>query len=215
MIKVSKIVCNMLQENCYIAADEATGDCVVIDCGAYYPADRQAVCDTIAQQGLHPVHLLCTHGHLDHTFGNNTILQEYGLKPEISEADSRMLASYKSQARHFYQMELDYELPMAEHILADGDVVEFGQSSLKVIATPGHSRGSVCFYSEADKLLFSGDTLFQGSIGRTDFDSGSMMQIIQSLRMLAQLPDDTKVLPGHGPSTTMGYELAHNPYLDR
>jgi len=215
MIKTEKIVCNMLHENCYIAADEATGECAVIDCGAYYKADRDAVVAAIEQSGLHPVRLLCTHGHLDHTFGNDTMMQRYGLLPEISEADSGMLKSYKSQARHFYHIELDYDLPPAGRIFGDGDVIEFGQSRLKVIATPGHSRGSVCFYSEADALLFSGDTLFSGSIGRTDFDSGSMMQIIQSLRMLAQLPDETQVLPGHGPSTTIGYELAHNPFLDR
>jgi len=214
MISVRHLVCNMLQENCYIASDE-TNECVVIDCGAYYPADREALLALISEENLRPVRLLCTHGHLDHCFGNNTMLEKYGLKPEISEPDKGMLTSYKRQAREFYRLELDYDLPPAGSVFGDGDTIEFGRSSLKVIATPGHSRGSVCFYSKDDALLFSGDTLFAGSIGRTDFASGSMMQIIQSLRMLAQLPDDTRVMPGHGPSTTIGYELQHNPYLDR
>lgn len=214
MMTINTIVCNMLQENCYVASDE-TGECVIIDCGAYYPADRQSLIDIIDKSHLHPVHLLCTHGHLDHIFGNNTVLEHYGLKPEISQADSRMMAGYKRQAQSFYQMELDYELPMAEHFVSDGDIISFGKSSLRVIATPGHSRGSVCFYAESDHILFSGDTLFAQSIGRTDLDTGSMMQIIQSLRTLSWLPDDTRVLPGHGPSTTMGSELTSNPFMDR
>lgn len=204
----------MLQENCYIAYDE-TKECVVIDCGAYYPADHEALVSTISEAGLRPVRLLCTHGHLDHCFGNNTILEKYGLRPEISEADKGMLTSYQRQVRNFYQIQFDYELPAAGATFGDGDTIEFGHSSLKVMATPGHSRGSVCFYSPDSSLLFSGDTLFKGSIGRTDFENGSMMQIIQSLRTLAQLPDDTRVLPGHGPETTIGYELSHNPFLDR
>ena len=84
-----------------------------------------------------------------------------------------------------------------------------------IVETPGHSPGGLCFYSEADKTLFTGDTLFRGSIGRSDFDGGSMFLIIQSLRVLSQLPDDTIVLPGHGERTTIGYEVATNPYLDR
>lgn len=204
----------MLQENCYVASDE-TGECVIIDCGAYYPAERKALIDYISEKNLTPKHLLCTHGHLDHNFGNDTVMAQFGLRPEVSEADKNMLANYKKQAQNFYQMQLDYELPSAEHTLSDGDVIKFGHSELQVISTPGHSRGSVCFYSKNDHILFSGDTLFASSIGRTDLDTGSMMQIIQSLRMLAQLPDQTRVLPGHGSETTMGYELSHNPYLDR
>ncbi len=99
--------------------------------------------------------------------------------------------------------------------LMPADTISFGHTTFKIIETPGHSPGGLCFYSEADKTLFTGDTLFRGSIGRSDFDGGSMFLIIQSLRVLSQLPDDTIVLPGHGERTTIGYEVATNPYLDR
>ena len=100
-------------------------------------------------------------------------------------------------------------------LLSENDVISFGNHKFTIIETPGHSRGSVCYYCSEENVLFSGDTLFHMSIGRTDFKGGSMMQIIQSLRHLAQLPDETVVLPGHDVQTTIGEELAHNPYMDR
>jgi glyoxylase-like metal-dependent hydrolase (beta-lactamase superfamily II) len=93
--------------------------------------------------------------------------------------------------------------------------VTFGSHTFKVLETPGHSKGCLCFYCEKEKVLFSGDTLFRSSIGRTDLSGGSIMMIIQSLRFLAQLPDEVVVYPGHGPETTIGNEVAHNPYMDR
>jgi glyoxylase-like metal-dependent hydrolase (beta-lactamase superfamily II) len=101
------------------------------------------------------------------------------------------------------------------HVFEKNEVIRFGNTQLQIIESPGHSRGSVCFYCQKEHVLFSGDTLFRGSIGRTDLDGGSMMQIIQSLRQIAQLPDETVVYSGHGPQTTIGNELAHNPYMDR
>ena len=96
-----------------------------------------------------------------------------------------------------------------------GDRIKFGSHEIEVVETPGHSMGSVVLYIKDEKVAFTGDTLFRGSIGRTDFEGGSMLMIIQSLRMFVQFPDDIRLLPGHGQETTMGYELAHNPYLDR
>ncbi|MBO4314588.1 MAG: MBL fold metallo-hydrolase, partial [Prevotella sp.] len=99
--------------------------------------------------------------------------------------------------------------------LSGDDAIRFGNHQFKVIETPGHSRGSVFFYCEEENIAFSGDTLFRFSIGRTDLDGGSMFMIIQSLRTISQLPDKTIVYPGHGDSTTIGDEVAHNPYIDR
>ena len=114
------------------------------------------------------------------------------------------------------RMELsDDDFAPVGRYLMPADTISFGHTTFKIIETPGHSPGGLCFYSEADKTLFTGDTLFRGSIGRSDFDGGSMFLIIQSLRVLSQLPDDTIVLPGHGERTTIGYEVATNPYLDR
>ena len=112
-------------------------------------------------------------------------------------------------------MVLDYDLPAGDLKLGENKTISFGSHTFKVMHTPGHSGGSVCFYCAEENVLFSGDTLFKGSIGRTDFPGGNMFQIISSLRELAQLPDATVVYPGHGPQTSIGFELAHNPYMDR
>lgn len=211
---IQRFVVNMLQENCYVVSD-ASGECVIIDCGAFYDEEKQAIAAYISQNNLKPVHLLGTHGHLDHNFGNEFINKEYGLKLELSERDNTFITEIDSQRKHFGNMVFDINMPPAGHFLEENELIRFGTHTLKVIETPGHSRGSVCFYEEEEGVLFSGDTLFQSSIGRTDLDGGSMMMIIQSLRMLCQLPDTTVVYPGHGLPTTMGDELAHNPYLDR
>ena len=110
---------------------------------------------------------------------------------------------------------LNEALPPVGRYFEDGEQITFGSHKLTVIPTPGHTRGSVCFYCEQEHVMFTGDTLFKGSIGRTDFEGGSMLQIIQSLRMIAQMPDNIVVLSGHGEKTTLGFELAHNPYMDR
>ena len=112
-------------------------------------------------------------------------------------------------------MTLNEALPPVGRYFEDGEQITFGSHKLTVIPTPGHTRGSVCFYCEQEHVMFTGDTLFKGSIGRTDFEGGSMLQIIQSLRMIAQMPDNIVVLSGHGEKTTLGFELAHNPYMDR
>ena len=213
MMKIEHFTCNMLQENCYVVSDE-TKQCVIIDCGAYYEAELSAIIDYIKTAELTPVHLLVTHGHFDHNFGNAAISQAFGLSPEISRHDKQLLDHCDEQAKTFG---VDFEQPCipAGRLLENGEKITFGNHVLQVIETPGHSQGSVVFYCEDEKTAFTGDTLFRGSIGRTDFVGGSMLQIIQSLRMLAQLPDDTVVMPGHGSQTTIGYELAHNPYMDR
>lgn len=201
MMEIKTFVCNMLEENCYVVSDE-TKECVIIDCGAFYGEERDAIVRYIDNNQLKPVHLLATHGHLDHNFGNNTILEHYGLKPEVAEGDRNMMNNYNQQAQKFYGMQLNFELPEAGSVITDNQDITFGNHKLKVIPTPGHSKGSVTFYCKEENVAFTGDTLFQQSIGRTDLHGGSMMQIIQSLRILAQLPDETVVKPGHGNDTT-------------
>lgn len=213
-MKIESLVCNMLQENCYVVSDE-TKECVIVDCGAFYEEERRALVEYIRNNDLKPVHLLATHGHLDHNFGNDTIFKEFGLKPEIAQADEAWITNYKEQAMKLYGMTLEMEMPEVGHFLSDKEKIQFGNHTLEVMETPGHSPGSVVFYCEEENVLFTGDTLFQMTIGRTDLEGGSMMQIIQSLRIIAQLPDNTKVYPGHGYTTTIGYELSRNPYMDR
>jgi glyoxylase-like metal-dependent hydrolase (beta-lactamase superfamily II) len=214
MLNIQRFVCNMLQENCYVVSDE-TKECVIVDCGVYYQEERKALVNYIRDNGLVPKHLIATHGHLDHNFGNNTIYEEFGLKVELHHADEDMLQNQDKDVTSFYGLTIDYEMPPIGKLLTAEDTIEFGSHRFTIIETPGHSKGSVFFYCEEENIAFSGDTLFHYSVGRTDLKGGSMFMLIQSLRMICQLPDKTTVFPGHGEKTTIGVELAGNPYLDR
>lgn len=214
MLNIQRFQCNMLGENCYVINDE-TQECVIIDCGAFFEEERKAIIEYITSNSLYPKHLLVTHGHVDHNFGNDTIFRHFGLQPEISEADGDALLHLKEQASAMFGIDIDNNYPPVGHYFEPNEKPSFGNHQLNIIATAGHTPGGVCFYSEDERVLFSGDTIFKGSIGRTDFLGGNRFMMIQSLRHLAQLPDDTKVLSGHGESTTIGYELATNPYMDR
>lgn len=211
-MNIRRFACNMLEENCYVVSDD-TGDCVVIDCGAYYDNERAAIVNYIRDNQLNPVHLLVTHGHLDHNFGNNTIYDEFGLKPEASEMDDNLMRALGRQAEVMYSMRLNYDFPEVGKHLTANETITFGTHKLRVLTTPGHSRGSICFVCDAEKVVFTGDTLFRMSVGRTDFEGGSTQQIIDSLHRLAKLPDDMVVLPGHGPQSTIGDEKKFNPYM--
>lgn len=204
----------MIRENCYVVSDSSS-ECVIIDCGAYYEEERKAITDYIRNNKLQPKHLIVTHGHLDHNFGNNTIFSEFGLKPEVSADDASLMSDLKKQAEEMFGMTVDYDFPPVDHFFEIDEEITFGSHKIKTIPTPGHTPGGMTFYCEEEGVAFTGDTLFRESIGRTDFEGGSAFMIINSLRELAQLPDETVVLPGHGDKTTIGYELAHNPYMDR
>ena len=212
MIKVSRFVCNMLQENAYVVSDESC-EAVVIDCGALYDMERNAIIRYIKDNELKPVHLLCTHGHFDHVIGNDTITREFGLKPEVA-AEDKHLMNLKKQLKDKMGMDYDNEVPPIGRLLTANDIIGFGTHSIKILPTPGHTPGSVTFYIETEHVAFTGDTLFKMSIGRTDFEGGSWTDMTNSLiNVLAKLPANTKVYPGHGEPTTIGDELRYNPYM--
>ncbi|WP_455128405.1 MBL fold metallo-hydrolase [Prevotella veroralis] len=214
MLKIQTFEVNPLHENCYVVSDD-TKECVIIDCGAFTESEQEAIITYINKNGLKPVHNIGTHGHLDHHFGDAAILSAFNLLPEVSDGDEVLMQHSKEAALQMLGMDLNIDLPAGELRLTENNTISFGSHTLRIIRTPGHSRGSVSFYCAEENVLFTGDTLFKGSIGRTDFPGGSMFQIISSLRELAQLPDTTIVYPGHGPQTSIGFELAHNPYMDR
>jgi glyoxylase-like metal-dependent hydrolase (beta-lactamase superfamily II) len=214
MLNIKRFVCNMIRENCYVVNDE-TKECVIIDCGAYYPEERKAVTDYISEKELVPKHLICTHGHLDHNFGDDTIFKEYHLRPECGAGDADFMKDLNGQGKDIFNMDIHIDYPEVDHYFKEDEVVKFGNHTFRVMLTPGHSEGGVTFICDEEHLAFTGDTLFKGSIGRTDFKGGSMFKIIQSLRHLSQLPDETRIFPGHGQDTTIGRELAQNPYMDR
>ena len=215
MLKIKCFVCNPIQENTYIVSD-STGEAAIIDCGAWFPEEREAIKEYVTSHQLKPVLLLGTHGHLDHHLGDSFVFHTWGLKPQVHEGDKALMQTLPEQAQNLLQLSLtaDDFVPVGRY-LNGNDVIRFGNHVFTIIETPGHSQGSVIFYCEEENLCFSGDLLFKGSIGRTDLPGGSMFQMIQSLRHICQLPDSTKVYPGHGEPTTIGYEVATNPYLDR
>ena len=213
MINIQRFEVNPLQENCYVVSDDSR-ECVIIDCGAYYDEESIAIDNYLRKQQLKPVHLLATHGHLDHNFGNAHLFRQYGLKVEICAGDQQLVERLPQQAAALFGMEISDDQPPVGRLLNDGDTITFGQHTLQVIATPGHSHGSCLFYCKEEGVVFSGATLFRMSIGRTDFPEGSWQQMEQSLAKIAgTLPKDTVVYPGHGPQTTITDELQYNPYL--
>lgn len=212
MIKVRRFVCNMLQENAYVVCDES-GEAVVIDCGALYDVERNIIINYIKDNELKPVHLLCTHGHFDHIIGNDCITREFGLKPEVA-AEDKHLMDLKKQLKEMMGTDYDNNVPPIGRLLTADDTINFGTHCIKILPTPGHTPGSVTFYIDTEQVAFTGDTLFKMSIGRTDFEGGSWTDMVNSLtNVLAKLPANTKIYPGHGEPTTIGDELRYNPYM--
>jgi glyoxylase-like metal-dependent hydrolase (beta-lactamase superfamily II) len=211
-MKIKKFEFNMFPVNTYVVWDE-TKEAAVIDAGCLYEEERRRLKGFIVENGLTVKHLLNTHLHLDHIFGNPFMLQTFGLKAEANQADEFLLKEAPEHARMF-----GFELPEAPvplgNYLHDGDMVFFGNTTLEMIHVPGHSPGSLVFYCKAAGCIFSGDVLFQGSIGRTDLAGGSFDDLIENIcSRLFILPQETVVYPGHGPSTTIGAEKRDNPFL--
>ena len=204
----------MLDENCYVLSDDETRECVIIDCGALYEAELSAIVSYIRDNNLKPVHLLCTHGHLDHNFGNGGIYKAFNLQPEVHFADKLMLENINEQTVKFFGMPLNCDTAPVGKLLNGTETITYGTQKLEVIYTPGHTEGGIVYFNREQNIAFTGDTLFQMSIGRTDMEGGDYEKIMSSLQLLATtLPASTVVYPGHGPSTTMQTELRYNPYL--
>ena len=213
MINIKTFAFNLLQENTYVVSDD-TLECIIIDCGAYYDDERRAITDYISSQGLKPVRLLATHGHWDHNLGIDTIYQTYGLRVEAAKEDEFIISDIPHNFQSIIGAPLRREYPAVGRFFTPDEVIRFGHHSLQVLKTPGHSPGSVVFYCAEEHTAFTGDTLFRMSVGRTDFDGGSYTDLMSSLtNVLAKLPADTVILPGHGPQSTIDYELRYNPYL--
>lgn len=214
MINIQRFECNPFQENCYIVSDES-GEAIIVDCGAFYDEERKAVTKYIRDKKLRPIHLIATHGHIDHNFGNDTIYKEFGLKLEVNGKDEVLINHLPEQAMAFCNIKIEKDtIPPVEHYFTEQDTISFGSHTFCIIQTPGHTPGSVFFYCKEEHLAFSGDTLFRMSIGRTDFEFGNYTDIISSLHKITNiLPPDTLILPGHGPKTTVKDELTMNPYI--
>ncbi len=213
MIQTKTFYFNDLRECCYILWDESK-ECVIVDPGCQTESEKERLKKFITTNELIPVKLLNTHGHFDHVMGNAFVNNTWGIKTYIHPMDKSQLMRAVNYGEMFGY---NIEKPPCETVdVADGGTIEFGKSELKVIYTPGHTRGGVCYYSEEDgnHFVLSGDTLFAGSIGRTDLPGGDYDEIMESLLdKIVKLGGDYRVLPGHGPETTIGHELDTNPFL--
>ena len=210
MLKAKVLTFNPLEENCIVLIDSML-QAAIVDPGCYREAEFEALCALVSAENLRPVSVLLTHAHPDHVWGAAKVARKWDLPIYMNPADEPLLDpanSFSLGGLPRFESKFSY-LP-----LKGGDVLQVGRSSLEVIATPGHTPGSVCFYSAPDKLLLSGDTLFAGTIGRTDLPLGSYGDLIRSVMdTLMGLDGDVTVLPGHGGPTDIGYERTHNPFL--
>jgi hydroxyacylglutathione hydrolase len=193
----------LVNSNVYIVGDEGEG--VVIDCGV----NADEIFRMADSNGLKIKYLILTHCHFDHVYYTDKLKDLTGAKVIIHKNDAARIDD--SNSDFLKRLGLSMHVSPPDILAGDGDVVSVGKHNFKFIHTPGHSSGSMCV--KVDDLLFTGDTLFKLSMGRTDFDGGNKEDIYQSLAKLSKLPDDTKVYPGHGEETTIKYEKEHNPYL--
>jgi len=203
---------NPIQENTYLVYDE-TNEAVVIDAGCVSEIEKRAIKNYIEDNQLILKRVLNTHLHFDHQFGNKFLFETYGLLPEAGKEDEYLLDNVIAHVRSF-GLDINEEAQPLGGYLTDNQVIKFGNTTFSCYQVPGHSPGSMAFYSEKDGVVFAGDVLFRGSIGRTDLPGGDYGTLIQSItNKLLPLPDSTVVYSGHGPSTTIGFERKNNPFL--
>lgn len=203
---------NPIGENTYVVYDE-THECAIIDAGCFFPDENRLLLDFIVDNELIVKHLLNTHLHFDHILGNAFVADQFKVQPEANKGDEFLLDAMPAQLRMFNFPDVD-PAPSIGRYLKDGDIIEFGKQRFVVLEVPGHSPGSVAFYSEAGNCVFVGDALFRGSIGRTDLAGGNHGQLLESIRtQLFTLPPETVVYSGHGPMTTIREEVKTNPFF--
>jgi glyoxylase-like metal-dependent hydrolase (beta-lactamase superfamily II) len=211
MIQIERFTFNTFGVNTYVLYDE-TREAVIVDAACYEPFEQQGLFDFIKDAGLKIVRNINTHCHIDHILGNQYVFEKYGIRPEYHKAGLPFFEQAKDIGLNFgYTLD---EVPDATAFFGDNDEIRFGKSSLRVLYTPGHADGSVCFYCSADGFVITGDVLFRDTVGRTDLPSGDFDKLMDSIKTkLFTLPEDTVVYPGHGPETSIGYEMVNNPFI--
>ncbi|MCM1107290.1 MAG: MBL fold metallo-hydrolase [Blautia sp.] len=206
-LKVEQYVVGPVQTNCYFVINEETKELLVIDPGA----GAKQLAGRVREQELKPAAILLTHGHFDHAAGAQELAAELGVQIYIHEADRETLADPKSNVSWMMGEGAVYQ---ADIFLKDGQELDLAGFHIRVLHTPGHTVGGACYYFPYEDTLFSGDTLFCGSVGRTDFEGGSMANLVRSIKeKLLVLPERTVVYTGHGEATTIESERMYNSYL--
>jgi glyoxylase-like metal-dependent hydrolase (beta-lactamase superfamily II) len=210
-MNVARFVFNPIAENTYVVWDDS-GEAAVIDAGNSNPAENRVLEAFFAEKGLKPVLAINTHGHFDHALGVPHLKRAYGVPFAAHSGDGFLLENAEASGRIFGVAV--GELPAIDIDLASREDIAFGNTTLKIIPTPGHTPGHVCLFDPVSRVVFTGDTLFADSIGRTDLPGGDYSWIMRSiLEKLLPLGGDVRVYPGHGADTTIGHEAASNPFI--
>jgi hydroxyacylglutathione hydrolase len=211
MLHIKSFTFNPFQENTYLLYDDQ-GIAALVDPGCDTPTERAELERFILSNGLKLEHLLNTHCHIDHVLGNAWAKKRFGIPLWIHEKEVSVLRSVEVYAPNYGFK--GYESSIADHFLVEGQEFQVGSEQLKVLFVPGHAPGHVVFYHEKSGQCIGGDTLFKGSIGRTDLPGGNHELLLTKIRTeLFSLPEKTIVYPGHGPETTIGFEKVHNPFV--
>jgi hydroxyacylglutathione hydrolase len=209
-MKINRLILGDFETNCYVLRDNsAASDCVIIDTGL----EAGALLEFLEANKLNPAALILTHGHADHIAGVEPVRKKFpSIQVYIHKLDSNMLTSAAANLSILTGVSLTAR--KADILVDEGDIIEKAGIKLRVLHTPGHTPGGICLYCEKENIVFVGDTLFAGSIGRTDFPNGDMKQLIRGIKSkLFVLSEKTIAYPGHGPETTIGQEKAENPFL--
>lgn len=211
MLNVHYFTFNAFQENTYIVYDEE-GNCAIFDPGVSSPQEEKTLISYIEDNKLTPVALYNTHCHIDHVLGNKFIHETYGLMPNFHEGELPVLVTVENIAP-MYGFRYDVS-PIPQTFIKEGDYIFIGKHTLKALFVPGHSPAHLCFYSEAHGFVIGGDVLFKNSIGRTDLPGGNHDLLMENIKLkIYTLPESTIIYPGHGPSTTVGFEKKTNPFI--
>jgi hydroxyacylglutathione hydrolase len=211
MIRIKVFVFNAFQENTYILSDE-TKQCIIFDPGCNDQKEKKELTDYIENEQIIPKATINTHGHIDHVLGCKFIIEKYKT-PYYAHRDEIAVIEKAKEMGVFFGIEVD-QPPTPDFFLSDGQIFAFGNSTLLISHVPGHSPGSITFYSRDDSFVLTGDVLFSGSIGRTDLPGGDFNTLIKGIKSkLLVLPRDVIVYPGHGPNTTIGNEMDSNPFF--
>ena len=206
-MKIEKFVTGIISTNCYLVSNVETHQAVIVDPAAV----PKALTEAVERDGLTVEAVLLTPGHFDHTMGLDALLKLWDVPVYVEEEDQEILTDPKLNLSSAYTAGFTFS---GAQSVEDGQILSLAGFQFQVLHTPGHTRGGCCYYAASEQVLFSGDTLFQASVGRTDFPNSSTLDLLRSIReKLLPLPDETVVYPGHMGETTIGYERDHNPYL--
>nr|WP_295930430.1 MBL fold metallo-hydrolase [uncultured Dyadobacter sp.] len=211
MVQVQAFVFNPFSENTYLLYDD-TREAIIIDPGCYDRSEFNELTSYIEQNGLKPVQIVNTHAHIDHVLGIAALKRKYGIPFALHQLDEPVLKAVKTYASNYGFSSFDE--PDIDRYISEGDIVEFGNTKLKVLFVPGHAPGHVAFVCDEEQFVIGGDVLFRMSIGRTDLPGGDHSTLLTSIRTkLFTLPDDYTVYAGHMEPTTIGFEKKNNPFF--